>query len=188
MKKIAITGSFASGKSFILDLIKSLGYAVFSCDDYVRYLYEKEEIKNQVTREIRSLEVFDKKKLAGIIYNFPEERIKLEKIIHPMVREGIFAFQDQNSDENLLFFEVPLLFEKNFNTYFDYTICVYCDEEVRLQRAKKKKNFSNDIYEKLKQIQLSQEEKLRRADYGIKCHGNQAEIMNKIKQIIDDLL
>ena len=187
MKKIAITGSYASGKSFILDLIKSLDYKVFSCDDYVRSLYEKEEVRNQVAREIEGLGVFDKKKLIQIIYNSPEQRVKLEKIIHPMVREEIFAFGQQYSGESRLFFEVPLLFEKNFDSYFDYTICVYCDEDVRLERAKKRKNFSLDLYEKLKQIQLPQEEKRNRADYSIKCQGDQTEIREKVKQIIDNL-
>lgn len=187
MKKIAITGSFASGKSFVLNLIKSFGYKVFSCDDYVRSLYESENVRSRVTGEIRELKVFDKKKLIDIIYNFPEERIKLEKIIHPMVREGITDFQQLNNKENLLFFEVPLLFEKNFEIYFDYTICIYCAENIRLERAKKRNNFREDIYKKLGQVQLPQKVKVKRADYSIKCQGNPDNIINKIKQIIGEL-
>ena len=40
MKNIAITGSFASGKSFVLSCAKELGYKVFSCDDFIRDAYK----------------------------------------------------------------------------------------------------------------------------------------------------
>lgn len=187
MKSVAITGSFASGKSFILELLKSMGYKVFSCDDYVRGLYEKEDIKQIVLAEIEGLDFFDKRKLIDIIYNDPEQRRKLEKIVHPLVRQGIKEFERVNKAESFVFVEVPLLFESGFEEYFDYSICVFCDENLRLIRALERKNFSQVIFNELNKIQLPQEEKIRKADFSIKSQGTAEQIKIEIKKIIGSI-
>ena len=68
MRNIAVTGSFASGKTYVINCIKNLGYKVFSCDDYVKLLYQDKRITAQIEQEIKGLKVFDKSKLAEIIY------------------------------------------------------------------------------------------------------------------------
>jgi dephospho-CoA kinase len=187
VKSVAITGSFASGKSFILELLKSMGYRIFSCDDYVRNLYENEDIKQIVVGEIEGLDIFDKKKLIDIIYTNPKQRKKLEKIIHPMVRQGIKDFETANKAESLVFVEVPLLFESGFEEYFDYSVCVFCDENLRLSRALERKNFSQVIFNELNRIQLPQEEKIKKADFSIKSQDKAEQIKIEIKKIIGSI-
>jgi dephospho-CoA kinase len=80
---------------------------------------------------------FDKKKLSQIIYSDDNQRRKLEQYIHTKVRKGINDFQNKHLNEPLIFVEVPLLFETGFNSYFDYSICVYCSEESRKERRSK---------------------------------------------------
>jgi dephospho-CoA kinase len=184
LKSIAITGSFASGKSFILEFIKSMGYRVFSCDEYVQSLYLRDDIKQLVVKNIDNLDFFDKKKLIDIIYNDSKQRKRLEKIIHPLVKEGILDFKKVNRSENILFSEVPLLFETGFEQYFDYSICVFCDEEIRAIRASRKKNFSPQIFNQLNKIQLSQQEKRKKSDFSIKSQGSAEQIKTEIKKII----
>ncbi|NDA91604.1 MAG: dephospho-CoA kinase, partial [Alphaproteobacteria bacterium] len=48
MKSIAITGSFASGKTFVLKYLEKVGYKTFSCDDYVRELYLEPNIRKDI--------------------------------------------------------------------------------------------------------------------------------------------
>ena len=48
MKSIAITGSFASGKTFVLKYLEKAGYKTFSCDDYVRELYSEPNIRKDI--------------------------------------------------------------------------------------------------------------------------------------------
>ena len=57
MRNIAVTGSFASGKTHIINYIKNLGYKVFSCDDYVKLLYQDKTITDQIEQEIKGLDI-----------------------------------------------------------------------------------------------------------------------------------
>lgn len=66
MKNIAITRSFASGKSFVLSYAKELGYKVFSCDDFIRDAYKDINLQNSVISQI--------KKLSKIIYDNSEAK------------------------------------------------------------------------------------------------------------------
>ena len=158
MLNIAITGSFASGKSFVLNCAKELGYKFFSCDDFVKEIYEDVDLQNKVVSEISELKLFDKKELSRIIYDDVNARKKLESIIHPLVRKGIKKFEDLHKNQKLIFTEVPLLFESGLDANFSKIICVYCSEEIRLLRSKER-GVSADLFEKIKLVQMNPAEK-----------------------------
>lgn len=185
MINIAITGSFASGKSFVLNCIKSMGYKVFSCDDYVRELYKSPEIQSLVEHSVKGLASFDKRKLAEIIYNEDSARRSLELIIHPRVRKAIKEFEKENEKEEFLFTEVPLLFESGFDKYFAYSICVFCKEETRIKRAKSRGEETYKMFKKIKKIQLSQEEKKNMANFIVDTEMDADKIKEKLKNIIE---
>jgi dephospho-CoA kinase len=185
MKSIAITGSFASGKSFVLKYLEKLGYKIFSCDEYVKQLYLDSNIQAELINIFDKIGTnFDKKKLAEFVFNDNEQRKKLEKYIHPKVIEGINKFKDEYNNENIIFTEVPLLFETGFNDYFDYSICVYCDEDSRKKKAKMRNDFNLEIYNKIKNIQLPQKVKKKLANFQI---NTDMDIEFQISKIIDKL-
>jgi len=183
-KHIAVTGSFASGKSFVLECLKSMGYSVFSCDEYIRELYKDESLQKLVVSSIDGLDVFDKQKLVTIIYDNVESKKKLEAIIHPMVRAGIKDFEEKNSDKKVIFSEVPLLFESGFNEYFDYNICVYCSEKTRIKRAKIRGIKDDGLFQKITKTQLPQEEKKILADFTINSEVDIFEIKDSLNKIL----
>ena len=185
MKSIAITGSFASGKSFILKYLEKIGYKIFSCDECVKQLYLDSNVQAELINIFDEIGTFfDKKKLADIIYNNDNQRKKLENYIHPKVREGINDFKKKYNKEKFVFIEVPLLFETGFNNYFDYSICVYCDEESRKKKAEARGDFNLEIYNKIKNIQLPQEVKKKFANFQI---NTDIDIEIQINKIIDKL-
>lgn len=186
MKFIAITGSFASGKSFVSEYIAKKGYKVFSCDDYVRKLYLDSSIKKKII-DLIEITTFDKKEIIKIIYNDEFKRKKLENYIHPLVRKGISKFKEQYFDQDLLFVEIPLLFESGFNKHFDYSICVYCSEKNRLARAKERDNFNLEIYNKIKKIQMSLKEKIILADFLINTDLDFADTTRQIEEILENV-
>ena len=184
-ENIAVTGSFASGKSYVIEKIKQMNYKVFSCDDYVKILYQNINIQNIIINEIKELEIFDKTKLASIVYNNDQERIKLERIVHPLVKEAIELFEEENKFETLIFTEVPLLFESGFDKYFRNTICVYCTEKTRLARAKARGLNNIGIFEKIKKIQLPQNIKKQKANFTIDSENEiEGQLIDIIKKIL----
>ena len=173
MKSVAITGSFASGKSFVLKYIERMGYKVFSCDDYVRKLYLDQNIQQDLLSIIDNIgEVFDKTQLIKVVFSNNNQRKKLEQYIHPKVMIEVRNFKNKYINEKVIFIEVPLLFEAELSRFFDYSACVYCDEKIREKRARERNNFDLEIYNKLRKIQLPPEEKRKLADFQINTDKN----------------
>lgn len=184
---VAVTGSFAVGKSYVLDIVERIGYKTLSCDKIVNRLYQEESIQKTIIQNIKGIDNFDKCKLAEIIYNKQEERKKLEKIIYPLILLGIHNFLYKNKSEKYVFIEVPLLFESGFDKYFDYSVCVYCNENSRFNRAKEKKNFNMNFYQKIEKIQMSQKDKIQKADLIINTDLSNDELKSEILNIINHI-
>ncbi len=163
MIAVAITGSFCSGKTFLLNYLAKLGYKTFSSDLFVEEFYLKEPVKKEITK-ILSLEYFDKAKIAKIIYDDARLRRKLENFVHPAVLKAIKDFKKKNSEEEFIFAEVPLLFETRFDKYFNYIVATICGDRIRLNRALKK-GISLEIYRKIDLAQLPQEEKAKSSNF-----------------------
>ena len=187
MKNIAITGSFAVGKTFILSFLKSAGFKVFSCDEYLNNLYLDPVFQQKIVTIIPEMGVFNKKYIIKQIYTDNKIRNSLESFIHPIVKKAIKNFEQKYLEENLIFTEVPLLFESNFESNFFKIICVYCSEIIRLKRAQSKKYFNKDVFNKIKDIQLSQEVKKYKSDFLINSDQDLNQIKVNINQIIKEI-
>lgn len=184
---IGITGSFASGKSYLLNLLNVEGFKTFSSDKFVGDLYKQQNIQDQILKLIPSLTNFNTKEIAKKIYNDDEVRRKIEGLIHPLVLKHILDFKEVHKNEKFVFIEVPLLFEVGWENHFDYTITAFCSNESRLKHAKSKANFNKDIYDKLEKIQLPQDEKMNRADFVINMDAKMLELKTQITSILENL-
>lgn len=187
MIAIGITGSFCSGKTFVLRILSDMGYRIFSADEFVRDLYKDTEIQSRILELLPSLEVFDKLKLAKIIFNDEKSRESINEFIHPLMLKELEVFKWKNESEDIVFAEIPLLFEVGFESCFDFIITTFCSEDVRMKRAKTKKEFDKDIYDQIEMIQISQDEKKKKADFIINTDVDIVELNLEIKQILEKL-
>ena len=133
-KKIAITGGIGSGKSTVCNILRDKGYPVYSCDEiYAKIVNSKQyisEIEKAFPAVIKKGEI-DKKCLAAIIFSDEQERIRLNKIAHPLIMQTLL--KQMNDDKNqIVFAEVPLLLEGEFENLFDQTIVVLRNQEERI--------------------------------------------------------
>ncbi|WP_342267342.1 dephospho-CoA kinase [Candidatus Tisiphia endosymbiont of Empis tessellata] len=187
MIAVGITGSYASGKTFVLNYLANLGFITFSADEYVKNLYEESEIQNMVLNLLPDLKSFDKRKIAELIYANDLARNKLQNFIHPFVVESLFLFKQQNSKSEITFAEIPLLFEAGFDQYFDFYVTTFCSEESRLKRAMSREAFNLTAYNKIAQIQLPQQIKIEKADFVINTDVNLVDLDKQITQLIEKL-
>ena len=97
MKKIGITGSLASGKTTASKILSYSKGPLFSADKIVRNLYNIKKFKKIVSREFGIKNHSNIKKIIKqkIILN-KKNIIKLEKIIHPLVRKEMYKFLKKN--------------------------------------------------------------------------------------------
>ncbi len=183
-KKIAITGTIGSGKSTVSKII-SEKYPFISSDTIVSDLYLAEDFRlkvNEILYNKISSEI-DKKSLANDIFNNNDLKIKLENLIHPLVKKEIIDFMIKN--EGLIFVEVPLLFEAGFEDIFDNVITVVSDEKNIIERLIKYRGFSKD--EALDRIkhQYSIELKVSKSDFVIYNNSSLEDLRNEVNKVIE---
>lgn len=132
--KIAVTGGLGSGKSVFCDILRNMGYHVFSCDEINRELWDDEAYRNDLARlfpDCLTNGSIDKKKLSGKVFSDPAAREKLNTFSHPRIMRHLLAHMD--AVQGVSFAEVPLLFEGGYETLFDAVIALRRSKEARIE-------------------------------------------------------
>ena len=136
MQVIGLTGGIASGKSTVSYYLITHGYEVIDADDISRHALEPgTEAFKQVIEHFPVLDngIINRQKLADIIFNNQDEKNYLEGILHPYIR-SVIVQKIKQSKNNIVFIDVPLLFEAGWDDLCDSTIVVSCDKETQIQR------------------------------------------------------
>ncbi len=191
-KVIGITGSIACGKSYVSNYLTSLGYEVIDTDlishkiteDNSKYLPLIED--NFPSTVINNK--LDRKKLSNIIFNDAKKREELNNILHPIIlNEVIMMINSSHSD--IIFLDVPLMFEAHFDSICDKIICVYTDYNIQIERLIKRDNISRDEAILRINSQMDLKKKMELSDYLIysinnydKVNQNILNVLNKIKE------
>ncbi len=183
-KVIGITGNIASGKSKTLDLLSARSYRILSSDEFIRDLYKSKEIQTEVLKIIPELEIFDRKKIAEIIYQQNDRRQALEAFIHPKLIDQIKIFSQSLSAEEIGFVEVPLLFEKDLGYLFDHVILICCNIITRMRRAGQR-GISDIDFHKINDVQMPESAKIERADFVINSDVTMDDFENQIEDVIE---
>ena len=187
---VAITGTICSGKSFVSKIIADLGYAVFSCDDEIHEILKQKNILKKIKQIFPQAVIetgIDKKILADIIFEVREKRENLEKILYPelFVRENNFVQKHKKKQSKVLFFEVPLLYEKDLQDKYNFVIVTHAPKDILIKRACNR-GLNQKFFDNILASQFSSEEKISKADYIIDTTLSKSEIRTKIIDIIKD--
>tara|TARA_B100000767_G_scaffold260508_1_gene271232 strand:+ start:493 stop:1059 length:567 start_codon:yes stop_codon:yes gene_type:complete len=135
MIKIGITGSIASGKTTASKIISNKRGPLFSADSVVKKLYENKKLKATVLKKFNlKLNSNLKKEIKHKILHNKKNLIKLERIMHPLIRKEMNSFIKKNRYKEFLFFEIPLLIENKLSKNFDVVILIKSQHSLRLSR------------------------------------------------------
>ena len=143
MRKIALTGGPASGKSTLLKLAQELGCPVFSADEEVRRLLEPgsppyEKVKGLCPWAVRQEGTLDRRAILERLSRDKEFRRRLEALLHPLVLKALKDFWKRHQEARVTLAEIPLLFEAGWEGLFDEIWVVACREEVQRERLIKR--------------------------------------------------
>ena len=172
---VGITGSIASGKSVISRIFETLGYSVFYADDEAKKLYYSQEIAAAINKkagiDLIDFTKPDFAKIAEFIFLSPENNSLIVNTLYPFLTEKIRQWQLKHSSEYVLFVEAAMIFESGWNKIFNMTICVFADENVRLQRlrARNPHNYENCLART--KFQWKDDVKCKLADFVITNDG-----------------
>lgn len=191
MIKIGLTGSIASGKSYVLNLFSDLyNVPIFSSDECVKELYKSnDQLKDFIKKHIlEKNEVFSKTNISENVFNNEEKLLKLEKFIHPLVKSArdSFIIQEKKNNSKIVIVEVPLLFEKNLENDFDFIILIKTSSDLQEKRVLERPNMTAELFSKIKKKQLPNIRKEERSHFVID-NINREDTIKKIDTIMKNI-
>ncbi len=192
MFALALTGSIATGKSTVLDMFSDENIPTLSSDMIVHELYENAAvapISKLFPRTVKQGKI-DRKILTQIIQKNPNLLKKLEEIVHPLVRQKQLEFLQKNrlNGEKLVVIEIPLLFETNSKLHFDAIVVTICPKDIQRKRALKREGMSEEKLELILANQISQQEKIKQADFIIDSSKTLDQMRKQVKKIISETI
>ena len=175
-KKVwGLTGGIGSGKTTLANFLTKIdkGIVVFDCDQVAKKIMADEAKKNGT--------IFDKKRIAKIIFNNPEEKEKLEKLIHPKVWQKLDKLINDSKEEIIILVESAILF--NLEKKFSKTIATICGLEERKKRIRVRNNWSDAEIEARIKNQLGDDVLAKKAVVVVKTEGSLAELKIKAEKL-----
>ena len=186
--KIAITGSMGSGKSAVCAFIKKAGWPLISADEIVADLYDfdtfvKTKLSEYYGEEVIEDHKVNRKVLFSNMMKNEKEKNRVESLVHPLVEKKMLEyFAKQESD--LLFAEIPLLYESKWQNKFDQVWVVAAKDDVRIDRLTSKRNVSKEQALALMSHPIDQLKKMEWADVVIDNNGTLEELSNVVNQLL----
>ncbi len=185
--KIALTGGVGCGKSTALKMLHELGWKVIDADQICHEIYEKEpELLMDLfgdrwgTENVLSVDgEIDRKKIAQIVFEDEVELQWLNSVFHPLIMDRA---EKKIGNENEVIFDVPLLFEAEWDKHFDVVVSIWTNKEIQFSRLVERGWNQKEITRRL-ESQLSSDKKLELADYGLINSGNIKHLNKQIESL-----
>lgn len=192
LRKIAITGNLASGKSTVARILQGYGACVVDADEIVHGLLSLNTPTGKKALKLLGPEIvvenqIDRKKIAEIVFSDFEKLKSLEKILNPAVKQEIdsqFNRAKNNPSYKMFVAEVPLLYEAGMEKDFDLVIAVIADESVA-----RKRSITAQFHNQFDQRWARQhKDKASKADIVITNNGDLNMLNSSIVAILEQLI
>ena len=189
MIRIGIVGGIGAGKSYVA---KKFGYPVFNADAEVSKIYRKskkcfKKLKKTFSNQIFSFPI-KRKELSKAIMENKNNVKKINKIVHPEVRLRIKKFLKKNKKKKAVVLDIPLLLEGKINDKKDIIIFVEAKTKEINKRLKKRHNYNEKVFNKLKRLQLPLEKKKNKSHFILKNNFKSSSINKSVKILKNKIL
>ena len=170
MIKVAITGKIGSGKTTVSEIISNLGYKVFEADKIVKKLFldnnviccVKEKFESKIPNLFLKNQSINKVLLSDFVFANKKELENLENILHPNIEKEQKTFENLNINEKVLFFDIPLLFEKKLHLNYDSIIYLKISKALQKSRVLKRKDMTINKFENILSMQTHKYSDIKR--------------------------
>jgi len=187
MLVVGLTGGIGSGKSLAAQFFAELGALVIDADQLARDAIERgsdgfDELIATFGDSILSNGLVDRRALGELVFRDAEAKKKLEGIIHPIVRREFEEAVQSLEQDQILIYEIPLLFETKAMERFDYIVTVEADMQLRKERLLKKGLRNSEVESRIA-AQASREERVSIADQVFENNGSEDELLRSVENL-----
>ena len=202
MPSLALTGNIGSGKTSALDLIVSLIKEVhlpvirFSADEEnLRLLEHDPDVKDRII-SLLGAETYtpdgkpDREFISQAIITESKTKEKLEEILHPRLEQIWKPLAQQHHSPSDAFFvaEIPLLYEKGLDRFFDKVLVVACSQSQREDRLMKSRSITPEKAEEWMALQLPQNEKISQANHLFWNDGSSDALKHQVQTFLQSFI
>jgi dephospho-CoA kinase len=194
LKKIAITGNVATGKSTICRILKDHGASTLSSDKIIHQLLASdssciEQITSLFGPDVITDKKIDRKKVADIVFNDEEKLKALESLLHPLLLRRIdeeFKRVEAEGKDKYFVVELPLVQEIGKEKDFDLIVAVVSNNDKAVERFTQA-GFPKNSFFKRNARQWDPEKKAKYADYVIENLGTVEDLKQKVLEMIKEI-
>lgn len=197
MKIIGLTGGIATGKSQVSSILSELGAMVIDADIVAREVVQKglpawQQLKDTFGKEyFLSNGELNRRKLGQLVFSHPDELAKLNSITHPAIKAKI---EERINDlkvqgyNGIVVVDAALLLEAGWETMVDQVWVVDAPMEKRIERIMKRDNLTRDQALSRINSQMSQQERIAKADKIIYNNSDIDSLREQVQRIWNETL
>jgi dephospho-CoA kinase len=188
MKKLGITGSMGSGKTFIAMKFAALGVPILVMDQVVKQLQNTNEslikkIKKRFPDSYNGNVMNREYMIKKLFYDETGKNLKdISEIIKPYLKEELDKFYEEFKDRKYVLVESALIYEYNIQDQFDEVIFVNADPKRRKQMAMKRDNITSDEYNRRMKTQMPDQFKIDNSKW-IVYNDYSENVFEQVKKI-----
>jgi dephospho-CoA kinase len=171
-KIIGLTGGIGSGKTTVAKYMESQGIPVYIADEEAKTIMESPTVVQEVTAAfgpemLTKDNQIDRKLLAQLVFNHPDQLAVLNQIIHPKVKQHFNQWVQSHADAPFVVKEAAILFETGGDKECDIVITVTAPLETRIQRVMERDHTDRESVLQRMKNQWTDEQRLAKSHYSI---------------------
>lgn len=192
MLKVGLTGGIGSGKTTVSNFLLEYGIPVYNSDSQGKKLMNTNlelinEIVNIFGESVYNNGILNTNLLSSIVFSDAEKIKQLNNLVHPKVAEDFKQWVEKNNNQPILVKEAAILIESGAYLDMDKIILVISKKSNRINRVSKRDNSDLESIEKRINFQLTDDEKIKYADYIIENNSSLDDLKNEVLRVINEI-
>ena len=192
MIKVGLTGGIGSGKTTVSNFFLDYGIPVYNSDSQGKTLMNTNlELKNEIVslfgKSVYDNGILNTNLLSSIVFKDSKKIEQLNNLVHPKVADNFNQWIGKNNNQPILVKEAAILIESRAYLNMDKIILIVSEKSTRINRVSKRDNSDLESIEKRINLQLTDNEKIKYADYIIENNSSLGHLKLEVIKVIKKL-